>query len=409
MKTKILSIFMGFLLTTVMLNSTPVDTFASLIAQTKFNEEIPRNLTFNNLENNVTQQEAKELFEKLLPYYLDAKDIFSEERMVERQDKEIEETIRKDKIITILDLTEEELATYSDDMYKDLKEYELLYYSKFFMTLNTYIGYLQKHPTSKNWELLLKLSQKALEDTTQQINNGQSSWDYAIISLMLSKLYDTIDDKVLIRNYPPPTQKLLMEKIRLDVKYQIKSVKRGLYYKLSKVNRLEEMKEKVDLKYRLVEEPLEKHLQRLYEVIKHPSPQKIEDFKNYKERLLLQFKQISNEEDKIKKRLREFKKISSPSQEMKSETKEDINRYNELRELFLIQKDVYIFIMLFPDIDAMLKLEKERQELHQRYNKKLEEKQQYEYFIYIASFLLGLFAFYLLWLLFDGLRWVIKL
>ena len=350
------------LLFSIKLFSTPIDEFNQIIKETNINQKIYEHISFDNIENNQTQQEAKELFEEILPYYLKTQKLFSKERL-ERLNYEQIVIDANDRDSTIP--SPEEFSKSLKDDYYLLTIKDIRYHMIFFKMLNSYLNTIDSNSTK--WD---KLAQKAFDDIVQLVENSMNSEDYGYGLLMLEKIYKVVDKQDLLKSYPPPAKELLYQKIKQDKRNIFDGWRVPLYTKrLTKEGNV-----KVSAEMRSFADKVEKrfnpYIEKYIEVLRDGSKKELEAFKTYQQ--------------KEEKRLYDRK----------------VNKKSE----------VYFILMMnsFSSIDIILYIQELQEKVDNTYHKKVEvsDTQNGSWSLYFWYALLGLFFFYLLWLFLDFLRWV---
>ena len=326
-------IFVWLIFILEILHANSVDDFNNIIVESSFNEKLSGDLdgfSFNNLENSKRQEELKKLFEKVLPFYLNAKDIFTEDLIVEWNKKE--------------------------------NKNQIVFYARFFTMVNVYIRYLQD--SSIDQKLLFELSKKALDDTTQHIRNVQNYRDYHFELLQLVQLYEAISNKSLLKKYPPPTQESFIEKIISGIKNDLQTAKIESCSNVIEYNKYDELKEEIDLMYIFMEKELDTHFQRVVEVIKDPSSKNIKEFDAYMNSRKEKFDRDTKTSREILLKMKNIKQMPNPSVEMKREFESYKQKIKEIEK----KKIIYPFLKIMLHMESILRYEKNRQELVDKYN-----------------------------------------
>ena len=350
------------LIFTIKLSATPIDEFNQIIKETNINQSKYENITFDNIENNQTQQEAKALFEQILPYYLKTQTLFSKERL-ERLNHEQIVIDANDKNSTIPS-PEEFTKSLKDDYYL-LTIRDIRYHVIFFRMVNSYLKSIENN--SEQWD---ELAQKALDDIVQLIDNSMNSGDYAYGLSMLEKIYKVVDKQELLKSYPPPSKELLYQKIEQDKCNLLDGWRVPMYTKrLTKKGNVKanaEMRSFADK----VEKRFEPYIEKYIEVLRGGSKKELEAFKVYQQK--------------------EEKRVYDGKVKIKSE--------------------VYFILLMsaFSSLDFVLYIQELQQKVDKIYDEKVEESdsQNSLWSLYFWYAFLGLLLFYLLWLFLDFLRWV---
>ena len=347
------------LIFTIKLSATPIDEFNQIIKETNINQSKYENITFDNIENNQTQQEAKALFEQILPYYLKTKILFSKERL-ERLNHEQIVIDANDKNPTPL-VTMEDFEERDKNRYKNMTTRDIHYYGIFFEMLYGYIKEMEHDDV---------LTQKALEETLQLVENSMDKMDYMIGLSMLKKLYKIVDKKELLENSPPPSRELLYQKIEQDKCNMIDGWGVPRYKEGLSKEQNRKANEAMHSFGSELEKKFDPFIKRYIEALKGGSKEELEQLKRY--------------------RKEEKKRVYSGKVKSKSE------RY---------------FILLMqnrPNIGATLYTQQLQNEVEEIYNEKLQElgSKKSSWSLYFWYAFLGLLFFYLLWLFLDFLRWI---
>jgi len=317
------------------------------------------------------KEKDNSVVEAVIPYYLKAENLFSKERMTEWYKMEIKEKVYNNRIPK-----------------QRIYEYNIV-----ILKIKKYLLSLQNSSTKESKKLLLQLSQKMLFDLTQEMKHSQGAKDYGFSYNTLIKLYEELDDKSLIVNYPPLSQEVFIERIKLHGKSFSDLIKEKTYMLLLKENRLESLKVYKE-QNRLISEHLEKHYEKIAKVIKNPTPKNIEIFKLYREDININMKSFAKELMTMKE--------SSFDESLALDLLKKIN----------VEKEFYIRILAIPKIDKLLESDRKRKELVKKYNLmtekfsspivKNEEKLSFLFYFYYG--IIGLFLLYLLWVISDFIK-----
>ena len=137
---------------------------------------------FDNVENNSSQKALKESFEKLLPDYLEAEELFSKEACQ-----------------------------------TDASSNIALPYSDFFRLLQLYMNYLKEHASKEEYYSLVS---KSLGNFHALMANSDNLIDYMIslnhMHQLLISLNCSDEVREIVKKYPPKNPELLFEKLELE-------------------------------------------------------------------------------------------------------------------------------------------------------------------------------------------------
>ena len=155
---------------------------------TKMNPKYTQSLwhmeTLDNVEHNRSHQELKEMFERLLPYYLRSDNLFSNEEL---------KILKRKKI-------------------------EIIKYRDFFLTLYLYIGYLESHPSESNRQKLYILVEKSLRDAHSLMENSNEFIDYLMSVFIYKSIYDRLSSpstllQKILQKYKPFSSDIFFDKL----------------------------------------------------------------------------------------------------------------------------------------------------------------------------------------------------
>ncbi len=351
-----------FIFSFVQLWSAPIDDFNQVIKETNINQKRYEHISFDNLKNNQTQQEAKALFEQILPYYLETQTLFSKERLerVNREQILLDGQDRRSTIPT----TREEFDEIEKNYYKNMTMRSIHYYSIFFEMLHSYIKNVEGD--AKKGE---ELAQKALDDMVKLIENSVESIDYMYGLLMLEKIYKWIDTRELLEIFPPPRKVLLYQKIEQDKRNNLDR------FRVPRcTERLTKQENRRAMAYMdafadKIENGLNPRTKHYIEVFRNGSKKELEQLKIYHKK----------EKEKL-----------------------DTKKWNDSKvKLSLI-------LSMLPNIDAIVYIQELQKKLDKTYGQKLEELDSKNslWGLYLWYAFLGLFFFYLVWMFLTFLRWL---
>lgn len=236
------------------LSATPITDFVHAIKETTLTNRLFPLTSFEGYEHNQSKKRKKENFEKVIPFYLKAKYIFSVDTLKKQ---------RESKIHT----------------------QNALVYNDFFTTLYPYLEYLKKHPTQENQKLLGKLRDKALEDTTQLMKNSQTLLDYFISISQLKHLYKGIDEKKLIKKYPLEPKETLFTRLIQEKKASLQLIKTTTQSDFVTSDGKKFSKDIVKEYFKITEKKLDLLYNKAISTIKDGSTEAIEGFRRYHSQL----------------------------------------------------------------------------------------------------------------------------